>query len=189
MLKLNYYIHLLLVSNYRLLIHIAILVLVYFCIYDNKIGYCMNDNINTIETPIIAEAKDVINRPSQQLLAIKREILTYAGGQAHFIERLDEQARIIEEQKSTITEMQNEIIRLRKDVEIGKMHEREKYDLNLYKQQMEQYRNSLKHDISIARQGIEWVERELNMMEYCTKRTEQIIKDSQDRFWDEYHKR
>lgn len=186
MLKLNYFIHLLLNSNYRLLIHISVLVLIYFCIYDTKIGCCMNNNINVIETPIIAEAKDVINRPSQQLLAIKREIVTYAGGHAHFIERLDEQTRIIEEQKSVISEMQNEIIRLKKDVEIGKMHEREMDDLNIYKKQMEQYRNSLKHDISVAKQGIEWAERELNMMEECTKRTEQIIKD---RFWDEYHKR
>lgn len=188
MINIQYFTHQLLNSKYLLYINLFLVFTFYSIFYGTKLIYCMNENTEGFSLPAIAETKE-IQRPGHQLLAIKREIMSYAGSQVSFVERLDEQARIIEEQKTTICEMQKEITRLKQDVEIGKMHEREKYDLYLYKQQMDQYRNCLRHDISTAKRAVEWAERELNLMEECTERTEEIIKNSQNKFWDEYHKR
>lgn len=49
--------------------------------YDNKIIYCMNENPDMISAPAPAETKTPV-RPSHQVLALKREIVDYAGTQA-----------------------------------------------------------------------------------------------------------
>lgn len=159
--RLQYTTHLLLQSKYAFIFKLIIIFTIYLAFNYDNISFCMmksntnpksifsgirtgagSCNISTIPNPVqetsiphdmsvIAEAKEV-HRPSQQMLAIKREIMTYASGQVHLLERVDEQARIIEEQKNTIAEMQEtisdnyrKIIKLDESIEgfsVGKTH-------------------------------------------------------------------
>lgn len=97
----QYQIHLLLINKYRLFIHLSIIFTIYSLFYSNNIIYCMNDNPDIGSLPITAESK-IPHRSSHQILALKREISSYANSQAHLLERVDEQACIIAEQKQTI---------------------------------------------------------------------------------------
>ena len=56
---------------------------------------------NSILNPLdpVAEAK---SGPSHQVLALKREIMTYAGSHAHYLERIAEQKQTIEELTTAI---------------------------------------------------------------------------------------
>lgn len=138
MLRLNYKIHLILQSKYKLyLIVLAIYSLYYgnniiYCMNENNFDQIAKipkdlDNViqgleeqirslkimrNSILTPLdtvvepIAEAKSA---PSHQVLALKREIMTYAGSNAHYLDRIEEQERIIAEQKQTIDRLTSSI--------------------------------------------------------------------------------
>lgn len=145
----------------------------------------MNDNPNTADIPIIAEAKEPY-RPSQQMLAIKREIMAYAGGQAHFIERIDEQCRIIEEQKSTITAMQKEMETLRRNSDLSRLWEYEKSELYHSLSEMRQHRGRIQSDLTTAKKAIEWIEESLERMERNSTQTENNLISIRRRFfgWD-----
>ena len=99
---LNYYSHLFLTSKHRILIHLLIIIILYSLLCSNKFVFCMNEDVISNEIPKIAETKYV---PSQQILGIKREITTFAGSQAHLLERVDAQSKIIAEQQEQIKQL------------------------------------------------------------------------------------
>lgn len=184
MFNLQYFTHQLINSKYTLLINLFIIFVFYSLFYGTKLIYCMNDNPDPICTPVVAEAKE-IHRPSQQLLAIKREIMTYAGAQTNFIERLDEQTRVIEDQKTTISDMQNEIVSLRKKLERNKLLEQEINELNYLKRDLEAQKNSINSDIDTIKRAITWVEEDLVRMDDSFKQTDTQIRRARERFWNE----
>lgn len=103
---LNYYTHILIHTPYRFIIVFFINFLIYLSFHYNSLSYCMNE-INMVggsSIPIVAEIKET-SRPSHQLLALKNEVVTFAGIQAHLMDRVDEQARHIIEQTSIINNL------------------------------------------------------------------------------------
>lgn len=58
--KLYYNIHLLLISKYRLFIHLFIVSLIYLTIYGDNIIYCMNESTDTIPTPKRSRSTETI---------------------------------------------------------------------------------------------------------------------------------
>ena len=106
--NIQYIFHLVIQSKYKIVINILVYTTIYLTINNEQIAFCMTENNDLGSIPAIAESKDVI-RPSQQFLALKREIDSYAGAQLHLLEHVDEQARIIAEQKQTIEELTNTI--------------------------------------------------------------------------------
>ena len=56
---LQYFTHLILHSNYRLVINLLILSLIYFCLYANNIIYCMTEDLE--EIPMIIEVANIID--------------------------------------------------------------------------------------------------------------------------------
>lgn len=110
----------------------------------------MNDNPDIVEVPPVAEAK-APHRPSHQVLAIKREIMTYAGGQAHFIEKIEEQAQIITEQQERLDTLTEKYRRL------GKEHAIVNSRLCDYRQLTPDYNLSVLHD-TIDKQMVRYEE-------------------------------
>lgn len=153
----------------------------------------MNDNSDIIDLPARAEAK-VPQRPSHQVLAIKKEIMTYAGGQAHLIERVEEQARVIAEQKSTITEMQQhilsmetELVRLRNDAEIAVLNDFERQELTRFKNATDNYLKTYVENLTLLRQQLNLVENHIEDLQNCKKQTENSIESYEDQFWESYN--
>lgn len=103
MLQVNYYLHLLLTSKYKLLLNFFIILVIYSICSDNKIIYCMNEGS---DIPVTAEAKPLITRPRVELTNIEqfihRNIDSYVGD------------------KAIISSQQEEIARLAKEVEFHK---------------------------------------------------------------------
>lgn len=93
--KINYFIHLLLNSKYRMLINLFIILMIYSLLYGNKFIYCMNENPDSVEVPPVAEAKES-PRPSHQVLALKKEITDFAATQIPLLEQIAEQKKTIE---------------------------------------------------------------------------------------------
>lgn len=97
----NYRTHLLLNNKYKLFINITIYALIFLFIINTQKAYCMTEGY---DVPVIAEAKEFQN-PSQQSLAIKREIIEYADLQAPLLKQ-------IENQNNEITVLQDKIVEL-----------------------------------------------------------------------------
>lgn len=206
--KLNYYSHILLTSKYSFVIKLVIFLCIYLFFYSQQLIYCMAnendsgseisylcdfDHLDIVNSPTNAEAKEEV-RPSHQVLAIKREIMTYAGGQAHLIERVEEQARIIAEQKSTITEMQQhilsmetELVRLRNDAEIAILNDFERQELTRFKNATDNYLKTYVKDLTMLRQQLNLVENHIEDLQNCKKQTENSIESYEDQFWESYN--
>ena len=97
--KINYIFHILLHSKYKTLLSLILYLLLYYLIINNSFTYCMTNDFEGITN----------NNDNPQLSDLKREIKSYAGSQVYLLERIDEQTRLIEEQKQTINELSIEI--------------------------------------------------------------------------------
>lgn len=78
---------------------------IYLSFYGNNIIYCMTENDIS---STIAEAKEPI-RPSQQVIALRRNIHAYAGSQIQLLETIEQQTAIIEEQKTEIIQLKKNL--------------------------------------------------------------------------------
>lgn len=128
MLKLNYFIHLLLISKYRLLIHIVILALIYLSIYGDNIIYCMNENTDAIPSP---------KRPrSPEVSGLAKEIEDYI---VPLTSVQDELAQVKAELKET-----RDALRVQEDL----VSERDGqiYNLKAKIRQVKEYRNMHRFD-------------------------------------------
>lgn len=96
MLKLNYQIHLILNSKYRLLVHLVVIFFIYTMIYGGKFVLCMDDNSNWIEVPRVAESKEPV-RPSEQIIALRRNIQAFADSRASLLEQINKKNQLIDE--------------------------------------------------------------------------------------------
>ena len=142
--KLNYNIHLLLTSKYKIFINLFIIFVIYSFLYGNKIIYCMNDNINSVETPIMAEAK-ASARPSHQVQALMEEIRSYTGSQLHLLENIEQKEVLITRQEDRIKHLEE--ILAQKDGRAFRLY-REIDDPSNgtgYKQQIEYYKDQVIH--------------------------------------------
>lgn len=99
MANIQYQIHKILNSEYKLLIAIFIYFIIYFSVNTSKIVYCMTENT---DIPEIAEAKESI-KLSQQGIALRQNILDYADSQIQLLETVDQQTTIIDQQTTRIT--------------------------------------------------------------------------------------
>lgn len=117
----NYQIHILLNSKYKLIINLFIIFIIYISLSSN-INYCMNENSNIIETPIIAEAKEEV-RPSHQVLALKNEINAFIGPQLDLLEQ-------IEKQTNEIKKLQEELAMYHEIRKFRSMYIQESYYIN-----------------------------------------------------------
>lgn len=103
MLKLNYYIHSILNSQYRLLFTLIIYILIYMSLKSTHTVYCMTEGS---DIPVTAEAQTLTIRPRVELTnleqLISRNIDSYIGD------------------KALILSQQEEIARLAKDIEFHK---------------------------------------------------------------------
>ena len=105
----NYIAHLILNSNYRIFIQLAILFIFYSFIYSNQIVYCMNDtNITNI-----AEPKVSVVRGLQVMTPLQREVSEFLG----VAETIQKQNAIIAEQEATISQLKAEQIDFRSKAE------------------------------------------------------------------------
>lgn len=195
MLKLNYFIHLILNSRYKLFINLFILLTIYIVLYGNNTVFCMNDNSNLGSVPEIAEAKETI-RPSQQLLAIKREIMTYAGSNAYLFDRIEEQTKLIEEQKDLITSLNQRIERLdtqnynlQRDLNISKLHDLERSEYSSLKYRLLDETKVVKSDISSLKHHLKYMEECVDRMFAAEKKSENYLRIQRDSFWEEHHKK
>lgn len=101
MINIQYYSHLILQSRYSFIIKLTILLVFYSILYSNKVIFCMNEATNSVEAPIVAEAKETV-KPSHQIIGIRRNIQAYAGSLATHLESRDQ---IIEESRQEIVEL------------------------------------------------------------------------------------
>jgi len=98
--QIKYQIHLILQSNYKLLINLVIFSILYLSIYgQQQIVFCMTEG----EVPIIAEAKSIA---SHQVQALKREIIEYANLQAPLLEQIEAQNKEIAKLYKQITKLE-----------------------------------------------------------------------------------
>lgn len=95
---LNYYIHLILQSKQKFIIILFIYGLFYIMLKNTPLIECMTENN---ELPTIAEAKESV-RPSEQVIALRRNIQAYAGSIAS---KLEEKDTIISSLKSEIEQI------------------------------------------------------------------------------------
>lgn len=65
-------------------------------IYTGKFALCMNDNSDWVEIPRIAEAKEPV-RPSEQVIALRRNIQAYADSHASLLEKIGKKSQTIDE--------------------------------------------------------------------------------------------
>ena len=101
----NYKTHLILQSNYKIIIIMLIYTLIYLSFYENNIIYCMvEETEGTIQTePVLVL--------SQQSQAIVNEIKDYIGPQIDQIDFITKQNQIIAKQSKKILNLQLEIDR------------------------------------------------------------------------------
>ena len=85
MLHLNYQIHKILNSKYRVFINLFFILLIYSFIYGDKLIYCMNENTTASDIPVRAEEKET---QSHQVQALMREVRSYAGSQIYLLEHI-----------------------------------------------------------------------------------------------------
>ena len=94
----QYQIHLLLNSKYRMFIHLFIIFTIYSLFYGNKIIYCMTEGS---DIPVTAEAKPLTTRPRVELTnleeLIHRNIDSYIGDKALIENQQEEIARLAKE--------------------------------------------------------------------------------------------
>lgn len=135
MFSLQYKAHTFLHSKYSFIIKIAVIFLIYtlfhidhlenitLCMPSNKKNiqkaikefenlYGNNFIVHTVKKdfindniPILAEAKEEI-RPSHQVLALRKEVVDFAGTHLPLLEKLEAKNQIIEQQNSTINRQQ-----------------------------------------------------------------------------------
>jgi len=72
---LQYFTHLILHSNYRLVINLLILSLIYFCLYANNIIYCMTEDLE--EIPMIIEDANIIDEDFLSIFTLEDEFNYY----------------------------------------------------------------------------------------------------------------
>lgn len=106
--KLQYNIHLCLNNEYYLIYKLILLLLLYILIFNKDFVLCMNEETNAIEAPQIAEAKEDI-RPNHQVLALKNEIMKFAGTYTELTTIINKQTKLIIEQESKIEELLTDI--------------------------------------------------------------------------------
>lgn len=92
--NIQYILHLLLQSKYRVIINFALYITFYLFIINNQVTYCMTEGS---EIPEIAEAKE---QPSHQVRALKKEIIDFVGTRLPLIEQI----RIQEEKIAELTQ-------------------------------------------------------------------------------------
>lgn len=109
-----YKVHLILQSKYKILVHLLIILVFYSILYSNKVIFCMNDATNSLEAPIIAEAKETV-KPSHQTIGIRRNIQAYAGSLASHLESRDQ---IIEELQQETTQLKDLIFNQNNDNQV-----------------------------------------------------------------------
>lgn len=94
-LQINYIFHLILNSKYKLIYYFLLYLVFYILIKNNSFADCMTNEFDELN----------INQQNQELSDIKKEIKGFAGSQAYLLDRIDEQSRIITEQKETIHDL------------------------------------------------------------------------------------
>lgn len=101
----NYQIHLFLISKYRLLINLTIILLIYSLLYGGNIIYCMNENPDIVEVPARPEEK----APSHQVRALMSEVKGYAGSQVSLEEELARTNSELERAQAKIKELKQSL--------------------------------------------------------------------------------
>lgn len=108
MLKLNYFIHLILNSRYKLFINLFILLTIYIVLYGNNTVFCMNENTNTSSLPEVAEAK-TSNSETPDLI---KNIQAFAGSRASALENVIQEKDSIIAEKDQLLGKKDEFISL-----------------------------------------------------------------------------
>lgn len=106
MIQLNYYVHLILNSKYRLLFTFLIYILIYFFVRSAHVSFCMNTDVSI---PDISETRA---RPSHQVLAIRNEIANLAGQ----TEQIQQQTIAIETLTAENLKYREENIKLKRKI-------------------------------------------------------------------------
>lgn len=99
--NLQYNTHLLLTSKHKILITLVIYFIFYITLKSTHLAYCMTDSG---ELPVLSEETKL----SHQVLALKQEIMTYAGSQIELLERIEKQEQEIAELKNCLRAMEAE---------------------------------------------------------------------------------
>lgn len=107
MITLNYYIHLLLTSKYKILIHLIFILFVYLTFYGYNYAFCMNNTNNIIEAPV----NEVINSQAEDL---RREISAYAESHASLLEEIDRKNQLIQSLLDSGKRKSSQILELRR---------------------------------------------------------------------------
>ena len=103
--KIQYCVHLILNSKFRVYINLFIILCIYIILDDSKILYCMAEDNNTFT---IVEANENL-QPSHQVLALTNEIKSYAGSQANLLKQIQELNLLIERQNMLLEDKDNTI--------------------------------------------------------------------------------
>lgn len=101
--KIIYFVHLLLHSQYKILITLLVYLIFYITIKNTNLAYCMTEGT---DFPTVAEAK---NEVSHEVLALKKEITDYSSRQIELLEEIKKQDKISEELDTKLSDLEEKI--------------------------------------------------------------------------------